>query len=168
MNCGRILRGIFGRGRRGPERETIDLREDDLFDVLAADRRRAVVRRLATGDGEPRTAAGLAVRIAADEAHMDPAVVPPGRVRPVEGALRAEHLPRLAAAGLVDWDEGGDEVRPREGLDAVARLLREVDRRVTRDPVFGLSTWVPRGAPEPRRRAGARNPTVTDGGRRLE
>lgn len=141
MNFSRTLRKLHGQARREPGPETIDLEEDELFTILSDSRRRFVIERLADADRDPPTCAGLAVEIAADETHMDPELVPPRRVRPVEDDLRTEHLPRLADAGLLRWDGDAGEVRPGHSVEAVARLLGEIDRRVRRETVFPFSGW---------------------------
>lgn len=130
MKFGRTLREMHRQVRRETSAEAIHLGEDVLFDVLADSRRRFVIERLADGSRDPPTCAGLAAEIAAEETHMAPEHVPPRRVRPVEDDLRAEHLPRLADAGVVRWNGGNDEVRPGHSIEATAALLRDVGRRL--------------------------------------
>ena len=141
MNFGRTIREMHRHVRRETDSTTIDLEEEELFSILADSRRRFVVERLADGGADPPTCAELAVEIAADETHMAPELVPARRVEPVEDDLRAEHLPRLAEAGLVRWEGGAGTVRPGHSVEAVAALLRDVDRRVRREPVFPFSPW---------------------------
>ena len=141
MKFGRTLREMHRHVRRGSGAATIDVEEDDLFSILADSRRRYVIERLADDEADPPTFAELAVEIAADETHMDPELVPSRRVEPVEDDLRAEHLPRLADAGLVHWEGGAGTVRPGHSIEAIAGLLDEVGRRVRREPVFPFSTW---------------------------
>lgn len=141
MNFGRTLREMHRTVRREPGAETIDLEEDELFEVLADSRRRFVIERLADGEDEPPTCAELALAIAADETHMDPDLVPPRRIEPVEDDLRAEHLPRLADAGLLRWEGGAGAVRPGHSLEAVAGLIGDIGGRVRREPVLPFSPW---------------------------
>lgn len=141
MNLGRTLLKMRRRARREPAPETIDLDEDELFAILSDSRRRSVIERLADAERDPPTCAELAVEIAADETHMDPELVPPRRVQPVEDDLRTEHLPRLADAGLLRWAGDAGEVRPGHSVEAVGRLLDEIDRRVRRESVFPSSVW---------------------------
>ena len=141
MNLGRTLREMRRQVRGRPDADSIHLGQDELFEVLADGRRRLVIERLAGGDGGPRTCAELAVEIAAAETHMATEQVPPQRVEPVEDDLRAEHLPRLAEVDLLRWEGGGSEVRPGHSIDAVAKLLAEVDRRVRPQPITTGADW---------------------------
>lgn len=127
MDLGHTIRELYSRERREGEPDRIDLDGAALFDLLADSRRRFVIERLANGGGT--TCAELAVDIAAAETHTTEEYVPPRRVEPVEGDLRDEQLPRLAEAGLVRWDAQDDRIRPGHSVEAIARLLREVDRR---------------------------------------
>jgi hypothetical protein len=82
---------------------------------LLADRdRRRILTRLCRQD-DP--GAGLSV----------PGAVPDGgaTVDPVE--LRHVHLPKLAAAGIVDWDREGAVVRPGPAFETVAPLVELLD-----------------------------------------
>jgi len=141
MNLGRTLREMRRQVRGRPDADTIHLGQDELFEVLADGRRRLVIERLAGGDGDPPSCAELAVEIAAAETHMATEQVPPQRVEPVEDDLRAEHLPRLAEVDLLRWEGSGSEVRPGHSIDAVAKLLAEVDRRVRPQPITTGADW---------------------------
>ena len=141
MNFGRTIREMHRHVRRETDAGTIDLAEDELFSILADSRRRFVVERLVDDEADPPTCSELAVEIAADETHMDPDLVPVRRVEPVEDDLRAEHLPRLADAGLVHWEGGAEPVRPGHSVEAVAALLDDVGRRVRRESALPFSSW---------------------------
>jgi DNA-binding transcriptional ArsR family regulator len=99
---------------RGTEGHTVDL--DAVFDALSSQRRRAVVHCLASRSGAAPVDA-LAERIAAWE-----------RDERVAASLRHSHLPKLAALGLVDYDERSETARfeghaaAEEWLDHAAAL----------------------------------------------
>lgn len=83
---------------------------DDVFDLLSDWRRRTVCRYFVTtgssaADVEPLAAA--VARRTADSA-LDPAETNEEAIR---AALVEEHLPRLDAAGVVDFDPRSDSVR---------------------------------------------------------
>lgn len=121
--------------------DAIHLGRDELFELLADSRRRLVVERLARDDRDAPTCRELAVEIAANETHMAPEQVPRRRVEPVEDDLRAEHLPGLVEAGLVRWEGGTAEVRPGHSVEAVARLIADVERRVRPAPATPAPSW---------------------------
>lgn len=154
MDIGRTFREMRSRVRGGSNADAIHLERDELFDVLADSRRRLVIERLAR-NRDPPTCAQLAVEIAAAETHMPAEHVPRRRVEPVEDDLRAEHLPRLSEAGLLRWDGGGAEVRPGDSVEAVARLLADVDRRVRSGPTTTGADWRVEGPIEVRETPGS-------------
>lgn len=139
MRIGRTLRDMQRRTSEESERTSIALDEDTLFWLLADSRRRYVVERLADRERDVPTLPELAVEIAADETHMAPEQVPDRRVDPVERDVREVHLPKLVEAGVVEWDGGAGAVWPGHSIDAIARLLGEVDRRVRPGAAVG---WV--------------------------
>ena len=109
---------------------------DDIFALLSHPRRRALLYLLCEADEDPLWTANLAVRLARIE--TDGGEDPHDQVEEVTMALRHNHLPKLADAGLVDVDasmttlsyEGDDRIddllewtRPME--DGRARLHSE-------------------------------------------
>jgi hypothetical protein len=103
---------------------------DELFSLLNSSRRRHVVRLLAT-DGET-TFRGLVERIAASETNgRVPSYVERKRVYV---SLRQTHLPKLSAAGVIEWERAGGAVRPTPRLDALYRPLQAVDRTLSDRP----------------------------------
>lgn len=47
--------------------------------------------------------------------------------RPVEVDLQHNHLPKLEAAGVIEWDREADEIRRGENFDQIAPLLKLMD-----------------------------------------
>jgi hypothetical protein len=90
------------------------LPEGRVFELLANDRRRRVIRRVAAG-GETRLD-GLAEAVASAEADAESA---DGRYKSVYVSLRQSHLPRLDDADVVDFDDEANVVRPGPNLPAV-------------------------------------------------
>jgi len=103
---------------RGTEGHTVDL--DAVFDALSSQRRRAVVHCLASCSGaEPVDA--LAERIAAWERDVHE-TTPRNHDERVAASLRHSHLPKLAALGLIAYDERSETAR-FEGHAAVEEWL---------------------------------------------
>lgn len=93
---------------------------DVVFDVLADRRRRIVLNHLRDSDEEWVPAGDLAERIAAWEVELaDPTSV---SVESIEIDLVHGHLPKLDAAGVVDYDGEGRRVAYR-GADPLERFL---------------------------------------------
>jgi len=84
-----------------------DARQDELFRALANDRRRLVLRQLATTDGDVASVDDLVDEIVAR------ADLPVDRER-VAVALHHGALPHLDEAGLVEYDARSRTVRYRE------------------------------------------------------
>lgn len=110
----------------GPESGNSPAAHDEIFALLSSARRRRVVRYLLLNDGEVSSGT-LVDAIAALEAA-------PGSDRPeaadrksVYVSLRQTHLPRLAEAGVVEYDRDEDTVRPTGRLSLLAPPLRAVD-----------------------------------------
>ena len=98
------------RGRR---------RTDQLFDVLADPYRRIVLSRLFEHD-EPMSVDVLAAEVA-EATESWGAGAPAGDSRRIAVRLHHVHLPKLAAAGLVERDDG--VVRPTERAAEVRPLV---------------------------------------------
>jgi hypothetical protein len=87
---------------------------DDVLEAIASSRRRTVIRRLAGSDDAVRSIEDLAADVAA---RGDPA----GR-QDVETVLHHSDLPKLADAGIVEYDPGPGTVRYRPDDDVEALL----------------------------------------------
>lgn len=99
-----------------------DVDTDDLFDVVSNVRRRFVVACL------DEYATPMALRDVADELatweHDAPiAEVPEENVRSIYVSLYHVHVPKLAAAGIVEYSEERDAVAPREISEDIVSLV---------------------------------------------
>jgi hypothetical protein len=83
---------------------TPDIPLDDACRLGRQSRRRQVLGRLTDHDvGPPLTAGRLARHVAAADSHQSPADVPRDACERVHLEIRHDHLPHLAAAGVVDY-----------------------------------------------------------------
>ena len=92
---------------------------DALFSALAHEQRRLVLRALRGTEGHAADLDAL-VETVRDEANRPDVTAEDGR-REVRAALRHVHLPKLAAAGLVEYDEETERVR--SSTETVERRL---------------------------------------------
>ena len=100
---------------------------DALFRVLSNGRRRyvlACLRQFAT----PMALSDVADEVATYERDATTAEIPADAVRSVHTRLYHVHVPMLADAGLVDYDEKRDAVAPTEaGSELASRLAPPVE-----------------------------------------
>lgn len=94
------------------------LSKDEMFELLKNRRRRDALRYLAEGDGES-TLSDLAERIAAKENDVEVHALSSAQRKRVYIGLYQCHLPKLADAGIVDFEKHRGDV---ERLDAAAQL----------------------------------------------
>ncbi|WP_135822631.1 DUF7344 domain-containing protein [Halostella litorea] len=90
-----------------------------IFELLADRRRRAALYRLADADGPVRFDALVEAVVDWESAGLAP---PRGHEERVATALHHSHLPQLADAGVVDYDESDGVVRYR-GSETLERYL---------------------------------------------
>lgn len=106
---------------RGSKREFDVPSEDELFDIIANQRRRLAlqivqqVKRIELGT--------LAEKIAAWEEEIDVQEVTSAKRKNVYTALQQTHLPKMDRVGIVEFDD-------REGVVEAAPALEEVDVHV--------------------------------------
>lgn len=99
---------------------------DRLFEVLAADRRRNVLRHLRRVDEEV-TFEELATELSYCERQLDDSVLNGEKWDNVAVALRHAHLPMLVDANLVDYDEHEEVVDAGERIEAAWKQLDAID-----------------------------------------
>jgi hypothetical protein len=106
--------------------ETEPLFEDvcgnDLFDVLGNQRRRYIICYVAV-ETDPVTWRELAEQIAAWEGDTTREQVPESNYQSVYNSLYQSHLPQLAAAGLVEYDQSENLVYATDRLSEVQSVL---------------------------------------------
>lgn len=95
---------------------------DALFGVLADSRRRHVLAVLDVNDAAVPLME-LAAQVAARETGSPPVELGISAVEPVTASLVHVHLPRLADAGLVDWDRDRKAVTSRQPSEAHRPLV---------------------------------------------
>lgn len=81
-----------------------DISADEVFDLLSNERRRHVLQRLRTVE-EPITVTELAELVAATENDVAPDELTDKQRKRVYVSLYQTHVPKLADAGVVDYDE---------------------------------------------------------------
>lgn len=92
---------------------------DALFEILAHERRRHALRRLRTREGAVALA-DLADEVARLERDAESGVeVPRENVERIRADLYHRHVPKMADAGVVDYDRESDVVRLACDLSAV-------------------------------------------------
>lgn len=112
----------IGRGRRI---DAEDRRRVELYEALSDPHRRFTLQYLRDA-GAPLAVADLATELAAWEADR-PVEERTGEDREaLEIALVHCHLPKLAAAGLLEYDHAGGTIAPASELDAVQPVLGSV------------------------------------------
>ena len=111
--------------------ETEPLFEDvcgnDLFDVLGNQRRRYIICYVAV-EAEPVPWRELAEQIAAWEDDTTREQVPGSKYQSVYNSLYQSHLPRLASAGLVEYDQSENLVYATDRLAEVESVVSSTDQ----------------------------------------
>lgn len=104
---------------------------DDVLDLLGAERRREVLRILSNRELS-LTLADLADEVAVREHRTPIDEISAEDVKRIYLALYHTHVPKLAAGGVVDYDQEQDMVSPTENFRHVAPYLEVLDRADTR------------------------------------
>ena len=96
--------------------------DDDAFAVLASERRRILLRRLRAVDGHA-SVRDLARAVTASERDADPETVSEEAIERVSVTLHHVHLPKLADAGYLRYDEAAKSVVPTGDVGSLGPLL---------------------------------------------
>lgn len=99
-------------------------RSNRIFDALLDSRRRETLYYLDERRGESVEVDTVARHLRALEVDYSPETLVEAEYAAVRQELRDEHLPRLAADRIVDFDSGADAVRFRPPSHALAVVLR--------------------------------------------
>jgi hypothetical protein len=86
------------------------LTDDELFELLSNQRRRFVLHYLAGHADEPVSLSTLSERVAGWEHGVAPAELDYRERKSVRNSLHQFHLPKLADAGIVTYDDSADEI----------------------------------------------------------
>ncbi|MFC4550626.1 MULTISPECIES: DUF7344 domain-containing protein [Halorussus] len=104
-----------------------ELALDDLFELLANERRRRVLEHVRGADG-PTGLPQLAADIAKRESDGIVDSASPSEVERVQASLHHQHVPKLAESDVVDRGPDGETVSSGANVADAARLLDAVDR----------------------------------------
>ena len=111
---------------RGAE-PTTEVSEDDLFDVLANQRRRFAVHLLKREEAEKLEIGDMAEQIAAWENGTDMAEITGDERKRVYTALQQSHLPKMDDAGVVEFNKDRGIVEPTPALQNVDLYMDVVE-----------------------------------------
>ncbi|WP_423996598.1 DUF7344 domain-containing protein [Halorubrum trapanicum] len=117
-------------------RSTADADADDLLELLSNRRRRYLWRALRR-DGPDLELSEASRRIAAWENDIDPADVEYDQRKSVYNSLHQFHCPKMADAGLVEFDKRGSTVRLASELPSELTVTVEPDTESVRDTACG-------------------------------
>lgn len=121
---GRYYQAMTSTSGGGSAPDVSDERLDTIFDVVAHPHRRFLLARLGAGDG-PLSVPEAAAAIAA----WEDGGAEPADARAVEVGLYHAHLPKLAEAGLVEYDAAAGTVSRGERAPEAERHLDADDAR---------------------------------------
>lgn len=93
------------RTGRPPEHVDVNLEPSEVFDLLKPERRRALMKVLATSKTKPVSVSSLSEEVAAIEYDSTPAELKSAQRKRVYIALCQVHLPRLAEAEIISYDD---------------------------------------------------------------
>lgn len=92
---------------------------DQAIELLASSRRRRLLRYLARETDDPVNREELVRWVRPEEGRQ---------LNEMRIALAHHHLPKLADAGLIEYDHRSGVVRPTEGIEALQPLLTACER----------------------------------------
>ncbi|WP_424016083.1 DUF7344 domain-containing protein [Halorubrum xinjiangense] len=104
-----------------------EVSEDELFDVLANQRRRFAVHLLKREERERIEIGDMAEQIAAWENGIDTAEITGNERKRVYTALQQSHLPKMDDAGVVDFNKDRGIVEPTPALQNVDLYMDVVE-----------------------------------------
>jgi len=106
-----------------------DISEDDLFNVLANQRRRFAVHLLKREADDSVAIGDMAEQIAAWENGIDRAEITGNERKRVYTALQQSHLPKMDEAGVVEFNKARGVVEPTPALSDVDVYMDVVEGR---------------------------------------
>ena len=104
-----------------------DISEDELFDVLANQRRRFAVHLLKREEADSIAIGDMAEQIAAWENGIDMKEITGNERKRVYTALQQSHLPKMDDAGVVDFNKDRGIVEPTPALQNVDLYMDVVE-----------------------------------------
>jgi hypothetical protein len=115
------------RTDHSPEPVDVTLEPSEVFDLLKPERRRALMEVLAISESKPVSVSSLSEEVAAIEYDSTPAELDNAQRKRAYIALCQVHLPRLAEAKIVSYDDDRKVVEEGEKF----RQLRHVHTTLT-------------------------------------
>lgn len=119
--------------RYSPTRNAVEPAESDgqsidvILDLLGSQRRRDVLACL-TDTNDPIALADLAADVGARESERALSEIPDGELQTISTSLYHTHLPKLADAGVIEYDDS-DLIRAAEPSDRIDRIRSLADDR---------------------------------------
>ena len=111
-------------GSAGP----IPLSTGTVCELISNARRRAVIRHVAALDADGSVRMGeLARTIAGEENDIAPTAVSAEQRKTVYVSLLQNHLPKLDAAGVVDWNDRSGDITHDRSVDELAALIESIE-----------------------------------------
>ncbi|WP_066413900.1 DUF7344 domain-containing protein [Halorubrum aethiopicum] len=110
----------------GPSDVGVDISDDELYDVLANQRRRFAVH-LLKREEETMEIGDMAEQIAAWENDVDMAEITGSDRKRVYTALQQSHLPKMDRAGVVDFNKDRGVVEPTVALQNIDLYMDVVE-----------------------------------------
>lgn len=110
--------------------------DEELFEAIRTDERRAVLAALTETDDSEVTLTGLAAFVAAAIQSDTVTAVDESTLRQVRRSLHHVHLPTLDHAGLVEYDVETRTVTDQSLPDSVREVVGRVDREPTPGPLL--------------------------------
>ncbi|MFC5277183.1 hypothetical protein ACFPM1_00165 [Halorubrum rubrum] len=110
----------------GPSDVGVDISDDELYDVLANQRRRFAVH-LLKREEETMEIGDMAEQIAAWENDVDMAEITGSDRKRVYTALQQSHLPKMDRAGVVDFNKNRGVVEPTDALQNIDLYMDVVE-----------------------------------------
>jgi hypothetical protein len=116
--------------------------DDELFELLANQRRRFVLHYLAEHADEPVSLSTLSEHVAGWEHGVAPADLDYRKRKSVRNSLHQFHLPKLADAGVVTYDDAADEIALENPtiVDAYHTMAADDDGEPWTPYVIGAAT----------------------------
>lgn len=112
----------------GGSEPTIEISEDELFDVLSNQRRRFAVH-LLKREGESLEIGDMAEQIAAWENGIETAEITGSDRKRVYTALQQSHLPKMDRVGVIEFNKNRGVVEPTVALKDVDLYLDVVEKK---------------------------------------
>jgi hypothetical protein len=113
----------------GGAEPTTEVSEDELFDVLANQRRRFAVHLLKREEDDSVAIGEMAEQIAAWENGIDTTEITGDERKRVYTALQQSHLPKMDEAGVVEFNKSRGVIEPTPALQNVDLYMDVVEGR---------------------------------------